>query len=91
MLLTFTNSQDHDRIQLGDRITLQGVQDGKLRPGRQASMRVVRANNAGEWIAPLNHSCSNGQLKWLGAGSALNHIKRRSCVCDGLVGFAAVV
>jgi aconitate hydratase len=74
--LTFANPQDYDRIQLGDRITLQGVEDGELRPGRQASMRVVRANNAGEWIAPLNHSYSNGQLKWLRAGSALNHIKQ---------------
>ena len=74
--LTFANAQDYDRIQLGDRITLQGVEDGELRPGRQASMRVVRANNAGEWIAPLNHSYSNGQLKWLRAGSALNHIKQ---------------
>jgi aconitate hydratase len=74
--LTFADPQDYDRIQLGDRITLQGVEDGELRPGRQASMRVVRANNAGEWIAPLNHSYSNGQLKWLRAGSALNHIKQ---------------
>ncbi|KAH6875594.1 aconitase family-domain-containing protein [Alternaria rosae] len=74
--LTFAKPQDYDRIQLGDRITLQGVEDGELRPGRQASMRVVRANNAGEWIAPLNHSYSNGQLKWLRAGSALNHIKQ---------------
>jgi aconitate hydratase len=73
--LTFANPQDYDRIQLGDRITLQGVEDGELRPGRQASMRVECAH-AGEWVAPLNHSYSHGQLRWLRAGSALNHIKQ---------------
>lgn len=73
--LTFANPRDYDRIQLGDRITLQGVEDGELRPGRQASMRVECAH-AGEWVAPLNHSYSEGQLRWLRAGSALNHIKQ---------------
>ncbi|KAL1797529.1 hypothetical protein ACET3X_004135 [Alternaria dauci] len=73
--LTFADPRDYDRIQLGDRITLQGVEDGELRPGRQASMRVECAH-AGEWVARLNHSYSEGQLRWLRAGSALNHIKQ---------------
>jgi aconitate hydratase len=73
--LTFARPHDYERIRLGNRITLRGVEGGELRPGKQVSMHVICAD-AGEWIAPLNHSYSEGQLKWLRAGSALNHIKQ---------------
>jgi aconitate hydratase len=73
--LTFAGPEDYDKIQLGDRVTLVGVEDGELIPGKQALLRITNEKGV-SWEAPLNHSFSEGQLKWLRAGSALNHIKR---------------
>ncbi|KAH7069784.1 hypothetical protein BKA63DRAFT_519554 [Paraphoma chrysanthemicola] len=73
--LTFVKPEDYDRIQLGDRITLIGVEDGELLPGKHVTLSVT-TNKGSSWETPLNHSYSEGQLKWLRAGSALNHIKR---------------
>lgn len=72
--LTFARPEDYDRIRLGDRVTLQGVEDGQLQPGNQASAHIA-SQDGSAWDAPLNHSYSEGQLKWLRAGSALNYIK----------------
>ncbi|RAQ67994.1 aconitate hydratase [Aspergillus flavus] len=72
--LTFDDPLDYDRILEGDRITLTGVEDGELAPGRQVTMRVTPRQGA-SWTAQLNHSYHAGQLHWLRAGSALNHIK----------------
>ncbi|PYI05214.1 aconitate hydratase [Aspergillus sclerotiicarbonarius CBS 121057] len=72
--LTFCHPADYERVQEGDRITLIGVEDGELQPGSEVTMRVIPRN--GEvWEAPLSHSYHSGQLPWLRAGSALNHIK----------------
>ncbi|OOF96473.1 hypothetical protein ASPCADRAFT_396048 [Aspergillus carbonarius ITEM 5010] len=72
--LMFRDSADYDRVQEGDRITLIGVEDGELQPGSEVTMRVTPRQ--GEiWEAPLSHSYHAGQLPWLRAGSALNHIK----------------
>ncbi|KAL5404471.1 hypothetical protein PMIN04_012587 [Paraphaeosphaeria minitans] len=71
--LTFADPQDYDKIQPGDRVTLVGVEDGELLPSKQATLRVTNRTGA-FWEAPLNHSYSEGHLKWLRAGSALNHI-----------------
>ncbi|RAL03467.1 aconitate hydratase [Aspergillus ibericus CBS 121593] len=72
--LTFRDPADYDRVQEGDRITLIGVEDGELQPGSEVTMRVTPRD--GEvWEAPLSHSYHAGQLPWLRAGSALNHIK----------------
>ncbi|PWY74510.1 aconitate hydratase [Aspergillus sclerotioniger CBS 115572] len=71
--LTFRDAADYDRVQEGDRITLIGVED-ELQPGSEVTMRVTPRK--GEvWEAPLRHSYHAGQLPWLRAGSALNHIK----------------
>ena len=72
--LTFNDPADYDRIAEGDRISLIGVDDGELQPGKQVTMRVHGADGA-TWEAPLNHSYHAGQISWLRAGSALNHIK----------------
>ncbi|KAL4874347.1 aconitase family-domain-containing protein [Aspergillus karnatakaensis] len=72
--LTFADPATYDRIAEGDRITLLGVEDGELSPGSQVTMQVVP--KSGEtWEAQLNHSYHSGQIPWLRAGSALNHIK----------------
>lgn len=74
MPLTFNDSVDYDRIAEGDRISLFGVEDGELQPGKPVMMRVT-SNDGTHWEAQLNHSYHVGQLTWLRAGSALNHIK----------------
>jgi aconitate hydratase len=73
--LTFADPADYDEIALGDRVTLVGVEEGELKPGDQVRLRV-RTEEGRMWEAPLNHSYSERQLKWLRAGSALNYIKK---------------
>lgn len=72
--LTFENPADYERIYEGDRIQLLGVEEGELQPGKQVTMRVTPRDGQ-PWEAQLNHSYHTGQLRWLRAGSALNHIK----------------
>lgn len=72
--LTFADPADYEKIQPGDRITLLGVEEAELQPGKPAIMRVVRENGE-HWEALLNHTHSERQLRWLRAGSALNYIK----------------
>ncbi|KAL3440455.1 aconitase family-domain-containing protein [Aspergillus insuetus] len=72
--LTFVDAATYDRIAEGDRITLVGVEDGEFRPGSQVTMRV-QPRQGDSWEAQLNHSYHAGQIPWLRAGSALNHIK----------------
>ncbi|KAH6614872.1 aconitase family-domain-containing protein [Boeremia exigua] len=72
--LTFADPADYDRIALGDRVTLVGVESGEMLPGQQVGLRVV-TREGGAWEARLDHSYSERQLRWLRAGSALNYIK----------------
>ncbi|KAL4935907.1 hypothetical protein BDV06DRAFT_217070 [Aspergillus oleicola] len=72
--LTFVDPAAYDRIAEGDRITLVGVEEGELAPGSQVTMRV-RTRSGETWEAELVHSYHSGQIPWLRAGSALNHIK----------------
>ncbi|CAG8936078.1 unnamed protein product [Penicillium salamii] len=72
--LTFNDPADYDRVAEGDRITLVGVEDGEFQPGKQVVMRV-QPRQGQAWEAQLNHSYHPGQISWLRAGSALNHIK----------------
>ncbi|KAK1147516.1 hypothetical protein N8T08_000857 [Aspergillus melleus] len=74
--LTFQDAADYDRIMEGDRITLVGVEEGELQPGKSVTMRVTPRTGA-VWETQLNHSYHAGQIKWLRAGSALNHIKSK--------------
>lgn len=72
--LTFDDPADYVRVAEGDRITLLGVEDGEFQPGKQVVMRV-EPRQGKAWEASLNHSYHPGQIAWLRAGSALNHIK----------------
>lgn len=75
--LTFNNPADYDRIAEGDRISVLGVEEGELQPGKPVTMSV-RTKDGSTWEAQLNHSFHKGQLAWLRAGSALNHIKAKT-------------
>lgn len=72
--LTFADPDDYDRIALGDRVTLTGVEEGEMVPGKQVGLRV-QTRDGEIWEAKLDHSYSARQLKWLRSGSALNYIK----------------
>ncbi|OQE16505.1 hypothetical protein PENFLA_c027G06974 [Penicillium flavigenum] len=72
--LTFHDPADYNLVAEGDRITLLGVEEGEFQPGRQVVMRV-QPRHGQAWEAQLNHSYHLGQIPWLRAGSALNHIK----------------
>ncbi|RAH69850.1 aconitate hydratase [Aspergillus aculeatinus CBS 121060] len=72
--LTFEDPATYDRIAEGDRISLIGVEEGELVPHSQVVMRVTPREGQA-WEAKLNHSYHAGQIAWLRAGSALNHIK----------------
>lgn len=72
--LTFDDLADYDRIADGDRISLIGVEEGELQPGKCVTMNV-NSKDGSTWEARLSHSFHQGQLAWLRAGSALNHIK----------------
>jgi aconitate hydratase len=72
--LTFADPADYDRIAMGDRVTLVGVEEGEMMPEKQVVLRVQTQEDT-TWESKLNHSYSERQLKWLRAGSALNHIK----------------
>ncbi|KAE8146987.1 aconitate hydratase [Aspergillus avenaceus] len=72
--LTFENPADYDKIQEGDKITLLGVEDGEFHP-EQPVIIQVSPRQGPVWQAQLNHSYHAGQIHWLRAGSALNHIK----------------
>ncbi|PYH81207.1 aconitate hydratase [Aspergillus uvarum CBS 121591] len=72
--LTFEDPATYDRIAEGDRISLIGIEEGELAPNSQVVMRVTTREGQ-MWEAKLNHSYHAGQIAWLRAGSALNHIK----------------
>jgi aconitate hydratase len=72
--LTFADPADYDKIALGDRVTLVGVEEGEMQPGQQVGLRV-QTKDGKVWDAKLNHSYSERQIRWLRAGSALNYIK----------------
>lgn len=74
--LTFADPAMYDRIQEGDRITLKGVEEGQLQPGSSVVMQVHTKNKA-RWECEVKHTYSEGQLRWLRAGSALNHMREK--------------
>lgn len=75
--LTFDDAAAYDRIVEGDLISLLGVEEGELAPGRQVTMEVVRRDGTA-WTTMLNHTFHAHQISWLRAGSALNHVKKTS-------------
>ncbi|OAK99371.1 aconitate hydratase [Phaeosphaeriaceae sp. SRC1lsM3a] len=72
--LTFADPANYDRIKQGDRVTLEDVEQGELRPGSTVIMQV-QTKDGDSWECELKHTYSEGQLMWLRAGSALNHMR----------------
>ena len=75
--LWFVDKADYSRIGAGDTIETIGLTDllnGESRP--EITIRVTK--RSGETFdIRTSHTMSQDQLKWLRAGSALNHIRAK--------------
>jgi len=73
--LWFAEKADYSRIGSGDSIETMGLAS-LLRGNKGAKIQVRVIKRSGEVIQiPTRHTMSSDQLKWLQAGSALNHIR----------------
>jgi homoaconitase len=73
--LWFADKADYGRIGSGDVVETLGLAD--LLAGKDVPVRIrVTKREGGEiFEIPTRHTMSGDQLKWLQAGSALNHIR----------------
>ena len=69
--LTFVNPVDYDKIQVDDKVAIEGLID--LAPGKNLSIRLAHADGTEE-IFEVRHTLSPLQIEWFRAGSALNRI-----------------
>jgi len=72
--LTFKDAADYDRIQPHHRITLNNLSD--IAPGSEVTMTVTDPKTKDSFDVQLNHTFNEAQIKWFGAGSALNQMKK---------------
>jgi homoaconitase len=73
--LLFVDKSDYSRIGSGDNVETIGLAD-LLQGNQTAEIKVQVTKRNGTMIEiPLKHTMSSDQLKWLKAGSALNHIR----------------
>lgn len=73
--LWFADKADYSRIGTGDVVETLGLSDLlNDSPHGQVTIRVVKPNGE-EFTIATQHTMSADQLKWLKAGSALNHIR----------------
>jgi aconitate hydratase len=75
LALSFVNSEDYEKIQKDDRLTLKGLKE--LAPGKNVEL-VIQHSNGDEETVALTHSFNEEQLKWFRAGSALNCLRGNS-------------
>ncbi len=75
LALTFSNTDDYDRVQESDRLSIVGL--ANLKQGGPVECILSHANQSTETIW-LNHSYSSSQLQWFYAGSALNVLRRNA-------------
>ena len=73
--LWFADKADYGRIGSGDVVETLGLADLLAgTPGATIRLRVTRRNGE-TFEVPVRHTMSADQVKWLLAGSALNHIR----------------
>jgi homoaconitase len=73
--LWFANKEDYGRIGSGDLLETVGL--GALLEGKPGATIKIRVSKQSGKVfeIPTQHTMSKDQLKWLRAGSALNHIR----------------
>jgi aconitate hydratase len=69
LALTFADAADYDRVRVDDRVSLLELRC--LAPRKPVECRLDHADGSAETLW-LNHSCTESQLAWFRAGSALN-------------------
>lgn len=72
--LWFVDKTDYSRVGAGDIVETIGLTD--LIRGQDAAIKIRVTKRDGQvFEVPTRHTMSADQLKWLRAGSALNHIR----------------
>ena len=79
LALTFAHPADYDKIQEGDRLSIEGLK--QFSPGVPLTLRIKHADGIEETVA-LNHSYNAKQISWFKAGSALNSMSKGLCPLD---------
>ena len=74
LALTFSNSNDYEKIQEDDRIHLKDL--SKFSEGTKITCVINHKDGKSEEIS-LNHSYTNSQIEWFKAGSAMNVLRNR--------------
>ena len=74
----FADKADYSRIASGDVVETEGLAD--LLNGKQDATIILKVTkrNGETFDIPTKHTMSKDQVKWLRAGSALNHIKSQT-------------
>jgi len=72
LALTFSNSDDYNKILEDDKISLVDLND--LEPHKQVKCIISHSDGSKEDIL-LNHSYNKSQIEWFKAGSALNVLR----------------
>jgi aconitate hydratase len=73
--LTFVNTDDYEKIQVDDRVSITGLTD--IEPGAPLTVVVHHADGS-EDSFQVNHSLNAEQVDWFKAGSALNVLREKS-------------
>ncbi|CAD6513173.1 Aconitate hydratase [metagenome] len=74
LALTFSNTNDYDKIQEDDKISLIDLKN--LEPQKPVRCVIKHKDGTKDEI-PLNHSYNQSQIEWFKAGSALNVLRNK--------------
>ena len=74
LTVTFTNSQDYDKMEKEDRISIINL--SSFAPQKELTLELQHKNGKKENLL-LQHSYNKEQIQWFHAGSALNLIQQR--------------
>ncbi|MQF68862.1 aconitate hydratase [SAR202 cluster bacterium AD-804-J14_MRT_500m] len=73
LALTFTDSNDYEKVLEGDRVTLHGLK--KLAPDTPVKCTLHHSDGTSESVT-LSHTLNKAQIEWFKAGTALNLIRK---------------
>ena len=74
LALTFSNSDDYQKILEDDKISLLGLKN--LEPQKQVKCKITHKDGSSDEIM-LNHSYNKSQIEWFKEGSALNVLRNK--------------
>jgi len=74
LALTFSNTDDYDKIQEDDKISL--IELNNLEPQKPVTCIITHKGGTKDEIL-LNHSYNKSQIEWFQTGSALNVLRNK--------------